>query len=210
MYLTFKQIKKTESATNFSKPNLSSDFKPKFFMVLGLVLMILFGIYWFMAKPDKAEKQRTELNNLKTKVKSGEELDENQRKSFCELLWLVEKTAVADCEKLTLGQMQMLIKYKAKAIRPKETILEKRFNLSDDKDKDFHAIKKGLTKNFDTLNFQEKANKARKIITNPDCGFWGENNEYLFFRPSKAYQKGEKNNFTDYNFFTFELIDSLK
>jgi hypothetical protein len=182
--------------------------------LIGFVLFLLFlaTLFYFFAsdkhqsESGKVEKYRTELNNLKNKIKNGEELNEGERNRFCELLWLVERIGINNCQCLARDELLFFVKNQTKIKIP---VSAKEFGMGTDFEERKQDIL--LPDIYEKLLLEENIKRQIfKICKNPDVGIWTEN-RFVLFTPSKsnhsAHNRSKNNNFVIY---TFQSLDKIK
>lgn len=186
---------------SFQQDVVKPNFNPKLFFGGGILFaFLLFALFMeVQKKDDKNVQEKQDLEDLKTKIRSGQELKEEERKFFCDLMWSVEKIAVDNCEKLTLLQYKELIE-RGKGVVFKTTHHDISEKLGIEVD-EYESVKrkKILPKYYRKSNSKAKINKAE----NPDLGYWGSG--YLAFRPSIS-KKLEIN----FVLYTFVSLDTIK
>jgi len=206
MQLSFRQnLPQTEISV--SKKNLKIHFNPKFFWGIAAILaLIFFGIIFNLDKKEnKEQKNKTKLEILKAKIRDGQSLEENEKKTFCELLWVVEKKAVADCENLSLANYLLIIEHEA--IFPNtHKVLAKKLGIKMDS---FEIVKPNILikKFYKPINLSNRFKKIVLDVKNPDVGYWNEN--YLAFKPSRTRTQNLTSDFEVYIFVTFDSVKTL-
>lgn len=176
------------------------------------VLTFLVTLFYFFSsdkhqsESGKVEKYRTELSNLKNKIKNGEELNEGERNRFCELLWLVERIGINNCQCLARDELLFFVKNQTKIKIP---VSAKEFGMGTDFEERKQDIL--LPDIYEKLLLEENIKRQIfKICKNPDVGIWTEN-RFVLFTPSKsnhsAHNRSKNNNFVIY---TFQSLDKIK
>jgi len=158
--------------------------------LIGFVLFLLFLatlLYFFasdknLSESGKVEKYRTELNNLKNKIKNGEELNEGERNRFCELLWLVERIGINNCQCLARDELLFFVKNLKDFVFPDKV---QKFNLNLN-DREFELFKqKTLLPKFYNNADNKYRKQMQKLSVNPDVGIW-THKRFVVFRPSQS------------------------
>jgi len=179
MQLSFKQnLPQTEISV--SKKTLKTHLNPKFFFGIAFIFVVIFlGIIFNLDKKEsKEQKNKTKLENLKTKIKNGESLEENEKIEFCNLLWVIEGVAIDNCENLSVEQYAKFVKeYKMYQFLD-EKILRKRFEVDD-----FERLKKDeiLPKYYHPIRVKDNIKKYLKdSVNNPNVGYWGKDEYFVW------------------------------